>query len=131
MRRRNSKLPVGQTCRLYKNNTDFQGHSYGCHDNYLMRREVQWDRIVTAIVPFLVTRQIFAGAGKMGIEGEEERGDPGVFQLAQRSDFFEVQGRLRLDHRIIEERSLVERRGLQIVALQRERVSLTLPGNTP
>lgn len=47
------------------------------------------------------------------------------------SDFFEVQGRLRLDHRIIEERSLVERRGLQIVALQRERVSLTLPGNTP
>ena len=90
MRRRNQKLPPGQTCRLYKNNTDFQGHSYGCHDNYLMQRDVPWDKIVTSIVPFLVTRQLFAGAGKMGIEGEDERGLPGVFQLAQRSDFFEV-----------------------------------------
>ena len=90
MRRRNQKLPPGQTCRLYKNNTDFQGHSYGCHDNYLMQRDVAWDKIVTTIVPFLVTRQVFAGAGKMGIEGEDERGTPGVFQLAQRSDFFEV-----------------------------------------
>jgi proteasome accessory factor PafA2 len=90
MRRRNQKLPPGQTCRLYKNNTDFQGHSYGCHDNYLMRRDVSWDKIVTAIVPFLVTRQLYAGAGKMGVEGEDERGTPGVFQLAQRSDFFEV-----------------------------------------
>jgi Pup amidohydrolase len=90
MRRRNQKLPPGQTCRLYKNNTDFQGHSYGCHDNYLMQRDVPWDRIVTAIIPFLVTRQVFAGAGKMGIEGEDERGAPGIFQLAQRSDFFEV-----------------------------------------
>lgn len=90
MRRRNQKLPPGQICRLYKNNTDFQGHSYGCHDNYLMRRDVAWDKIVASIVPFLVTRQIFAGAGKMGVEGEDERGTPGVFQLAQRSDFFEV-----------------------------------------
>ena len=90
MRRRNQKLPAGQTCRLYKNNTDFQGHSYGCHDNYLMRRDVHWDEIVARIVSFLVTRQVFAGAGKMGIEGEDERGTPGVFQLAQRSDFFEV-----------------------------------------
>jgi Pup amidohydrolase len=90
MRRRNQKLPLGQTCRLYKNNTDFQGHSYGCHDNYLMRRDVAWDEIVTGIVSFLVTRQLFAGAGKMGVEGEDERGTPGVFQLAQRSDFFEV-----------------------------------------
>ena len=90
MRRRNHRLPAGQVCRLYKNNTDFQGHSYGCHDNYLMQREVAWDKIVTSIVPFLVTRQLFAGAGKMGVEGEDERGTPGVFQLAQRSDFFEV-----------------------------------------
>lgn len=90
MRRRNSHLPAGQTCRLYKNNTDFHGHSYGCHDNFLMRRDVPWERIVTDIVSFLVTRQIFAGAGKLGIEDEDRRGDPGVFQIAQRSDFFEV-----------------------------------------
>src|ERR1700752_2563006 len=88
MRRRNSHLPQGQACRLYKNNTDFQGHSYGCHDNYLMRREVPWERVVRDIVSFLVTRQIFAGAGKLGIEGEDQRGESGVFQLAQRSDFF-------------------------------------------
>src|SRR5438128_1281340 len=37
-RRRNLKLPKGQEVRLYKNNTDFFGHSYGCHDNYLMQR---------------------------------------------------------------------------------------------
>jgi proteasome accessory factor A len=90
MRRRNSHLPEGQTCRLYKNNTDFQGHSYGCHDNFLMRREVPWDRIVKDIVSFLVTRQIFAGAGKLGVEGEDERSHSADYQLAQRSDFFEV-----------------------------------------
>ena len=90
MRRRNSHLPKGQACRLYKNNTDFQGHSYGCHDNFLMRREVPWDRVVNDIVSFLVTRQIFAGAGKLGIEGEDQRSKSGAFQLAQRSDFFEV-----------------------------------------
>lgn len=90
MKRRNSHLPEGQSCRLYKNNTDFQGHSYGCHDNFLMRRDVPWDHIVRDIVPFLATRQIFAGAGKMGIEGEDERSSTGLFQLAQRSDFMEV-----------------------------------------
>ena len=38
-RRRNLKLPPEHEVRLYKNNTDFVGHSYGCHDNYLMRRD--------------------------------------------------------------------------------------------
>src|SRR5437764_1400184 len=76
--------------RLYKNNTDFVGHSYGCHDNYLMSREIAWDAIVAGILPFLITRQIFAGAGKMGIEGESARGEPGIFQISQRADFFSV-----------------------------------------
>jgi Pup amidohydrolase len=90
-RRRNKQLgDSGCEVRLYKNNTDFVGHSYGCHDNFLMRRDVPWDRIVTGVVPFLVTRQIFAGAGKMGIEGEGSAGQPGVFQVSQRSDFFSV-----------------------------------------
>ena len=87
-RRRNLKLPAGQEVRLYKNNTDFVGHSYGCHDNYLMRRDVPWDRLVADVLPFLITRQIFAGAGKMGIEGESAAGQPGVFQISQRADFF-------------------------------------------
>ncbi len=89
-RRRNAHLPPGCEARLYKNNTDFVGHSYGCHDNYLMRRKVPWDRVVRDVVPFLVTRQVFAGAGKMGVEGEDAAGQPGIYQIAQRSDFFSV-----------------------------------------
>lgn len=89
-RRRNAKVPAGCEVRLYKNNTDFVGHSYGCHDNYLMRRDVLWDRIVREVVPFLVTRQIYAGAGKMGVEGEDSAGQMGLYQIAQRSDFFSV-----------------------------------------
>jgi len=89
-RRRNQKLPSGQEVWLYKNNTDFVGHSYGCHDNYLMSRDIAWDRIVAGILPFLITRQIFAGAGKMGIEAESASGDPGVYQISQRADFFSV-----------------------------------------
>jgi len=89
-RRRNLKLPNDQAVRLYKNNTDFSGHSYGCHDNYLMQRDVPWDRIVAGVLPFLVTRQIFAGAGKMGIETESAGGQPGTYQISQRADFFSV-----------------------------------------
>jgi proteasome accessory factor A len=89
-RRRNLKLPNGQEVRLYKNNTDFFGHSYGCHDNYLMQRDVPWDRIVSSILPFLITRQIFAGAGKMGVEGESTSSQPGLYQISQRADFFSV-----------------------------------------
>ena len=94
-RRRNLKLPNDQVVRLYKNNTDFSGHSYGCHDNYLMRRDVPWDRIVAGVLPFLVTRQIFAGAGKMGIEAESAAGQPGIYQISQRADFFSVAGEHR------------------------------------
>jgi proteasome accessory factor A len=89
-RRRNLKLPPGEEVRLYKNNTDFVGHSYGCHDNYLMSRALPWDRIVNGVLPFLITRQIFAGAGKMGIEAESAASQPGVYQISQRADFFSV-----------------------------------------
>ena len=54
-----------------------------------MRRDVPWDRLVREMLPFLVTRQIFAGAGKMGIEGEDAAGQPGVYQIAQRVGFFQ------------------------------------------
>src|SRR5260221_10382774 len=90
VRRRNRKISPEREVRLYKNNTDFVGHSYGCHDNYLMSRTVPWDRLVAEVVPFLVTRQIFAGAGKLGIEGEGSVGQPGIFQISQRADFFSV-----------------------------------------
>ena len=89
-RRRNLKLPPEHEVRLYKNNTDFVGHSYGCHDNYLMRRDVEWDRIVAGVLPFLITRQIFAGAGKMGVESDSTSSQPGIYQISQRADFFSV-----------------------------------------
>ncbi len=90
-RRRNKKLAgEDKEVRLYKNNTDFIGHSYGCHDNFLMSRHVPWDRVVSDILPFLVTRQIFAGAGKMGVEAESVASQSGIYQISQRADFFSV-----------------------------------------
>jgi proteasome accessory factor PafA2 len=89
-RRRNLKLPENQEIRLYKNNTDFIGHSYGCHDNYLIRRDLPWNHLVAGVLPFLITRQIFAGTGKLGVEAESAAGQPGLFQISQRADFFSV-----------------------------------------
>lgn len=78
---------LGETVRLYKNNTDFCGHSYGCHENYLVPRALPWNQMAQGMQAFLVTRQIFAGAGKFGVEAEDKFVAPG-FQIAQRSDFF-------------------------------------------
>ena len=72
---------------LYKNNTDFRGHSYGCHENYLLPRSLPWEKLARGIQAFLVTRQIIAGAGKFAIEEEDKFVAPG-FQISQRSDFF-------------------------------------------
>ena len=72
---------------LYKNNTDFHGASYGTHESYLMRRDVPTDALIQALLPFFATRQIFAGAGKAGIEVEKVT-NPAVFQLSQRADYF-------------------------------------------
>ncbi|HVM62925.1 MAG TPA: depupylase/deamidase Dop [Verrucomicrobiae bacterium] len=88
VRRRNLHT-TGGVVKVYKNNTDFVGHSYGCHDNYLMDRDIPFDVVIRGLTPFLVTRQIVAGAGKVGIENEE--GAPGgVYQISQRADFFSV-----------------------------------------
>lgn len=88
-RRRTEQRGRG-TVRLYKNNTDFEGHSYGCHENFLLPRGIPFDDVVAALLPFLVTRQIWAGAGKVGVETDRSQVDAGIYQLAQRSDFFEV-----------------------------------------
>jgi len=87
---RNEALGKTGAVQLYKNNTDFHGHSYGCHDNYLLPRAVPFGQIVAGITPFLVTRQIFAGAGKVGIEDASGH-RPGLFQISQRADFIEVE----------------------------------------
>jgi proteasome accessory factor A len=50
---------------IFKNNTDSMGNTYGCHENYLMRRDLDFWKITEQLIPFFVTRQIFAGAGKV------------------------------------------------------------------
>jgi len=50
---------------LFKNNTDSAGNSYGCHENYLVSRHRDFHKTVDLLIPFLVTRQIFLGAGKL------------------------------------------------------------------
>jgi len=74
---------------LYRNNTDFHGHSYGCHENYLLPREMSFSEIVRGITPFLVARIILTGAGKVGQEGEDGIRSDG-YQLSQRADFMET-----------------------------------------
>ena len=81
-------LPPGEEIVIYKNNSDGKGNSYGCHENYLVDRAVPFSRIVHGLTPHLVSRQIYAGAGKIG-EEVAHGGDAPVFQLSQRADFFE------------------------------------------
>ncbi|GAA3823523.1 Pup--protein ligase [Cellulomonas soli] len=66
---------------LFKNNTDSAGNSYGCHENYLVRRQGDFTRLSDVLVPFLITRQILTGAGKVLIT---PRG--ATYCLSQRAD---------------------------------------------
>jgi proteasome accessory factor A len=50
---------------LFKNNTDSAGNSYGCHENYLTSRRDDFAHYAEVLIPFLVSRQIYAGAGKV------------------------------------------------------------------
>ncbi|MFC0581003.1 depupylase/deamidase Dop [Micrococcoides hystricis] len=78
----------GAQIRLYKNNTDNKGVSYGAHENYLVSREVDFDALAAALLPFFTSRQVICGAGRagVGIGTVEPR-----FQISQRADFFEEQ----------------------------------------
>ena len=66
---------------LFKNNTDSAGNSYGCHENYLVRRQGDFGRLSDGLVPFLITRQVLTGAGKVLTT---PRGT--VYCLSQRAD---------------------------------------------
>ena len=88
VRRGQQTLPDGQSLKLYKNNSDGKGNSYGSHENYLLDRATPFGQIVRHLTPFLVTRQIYTGSGKLG----SENGRPHVdYQITQRADFFEEQ----------------------------------------
>ncbi|HYL79551.1 MAG TPA: proteasome accessory factor PafA2 family protein, partial [Candidatus Acidoferrum sp.] len=50
---------------IFKNNTDSVGNTYGCHENYLVERGINFHKLAEQLIPFFVTRQVFAGAGKV------------------------------------------------------------------
>src|ERR671918_3129256 len=84
-------LPPGERIGIYKNNSDGKGNSYGCHENYLVDRRTPFSKIVRDLTPFFVSRQIFTGAGKVGVEGGRAEGVDVPYQLSQRTDFFEAE----------------------------------------
>ncbi len=88
---------LGLPIRIYKNNTDFHGMSYGTHENYLTSRAVPFDHLLAGLMPFFVTRPIFAGAGKVGVE--PDGGGEVPFQLSQRADFFTEEASVDTLHR--------------------------------
>src|SRR3990170_2826774 len=84
-------MPGGQRLAVYKNNTDGKGNSYGTHENYLVDRAIPFANIVRDLTPFLVSRQIFCGAGKLGAEAPWDDRNRHRFQITQRADFFEAE----------------------------------------
>ena len=87
------QLDLAETASFFKNNIDhYTGATFGCHENYLVRRDVPFSQVLLpAMLPFFVTRQIFAGAGRVGCHTDifENGGseDEGVsFQISQRAD---------------------------------------------
>ena len=79
-KRLNSEGIQGQI-HLFKNNIDAAGNSYGCHENYSISRKFNFQKVTESVIPFLITRQIFTGAGKWLSNNKNQN-----FQLSQRSD---------------------------------------------
>ncbi|MFT5088977.1 MAG: hypothetical protein ACI906_000903 [Candidatus Latescibacterota bacterium] len=84
--------PSGQASFI-KNNVDhYTGATFGCHENYLVRRDVPFSQVLLpAMLPFFVTRQIFAGAGRVGchtdiFESGNEEDESVTYQISQRAD---------------------------------------------
>src|SRR3954471_17170214 len=89
------EMGIAENVAFVKNNIDhITGATFGCHENYLMRRDLQFNpRILGTLLSFLATRQIFTGAGRVGQASplafdfeQPNRGQPIDFQLSQRAD---------------------------------------------
>lgn len=66
---------------MFKNNTDSSGNSYGCHENYLVRRQGDFNRLADILVPYLISRQVLTGAGKI-----LSTPDGPIYAFSQRAD---------------------------------------------
>ncbi|WP_062073320.1 depupylase/deamidase Dop [Demequina sediminicola] len=78
----------GLALALYKNNVDGKGASYGTHENYLVRRDIDFDDVSRYLTAHLVTRQVLIGAGRVGLG---QRGEQPGFQISQRADYMEAE----------------------------------------
>src|SRR6476469_5027406 len=83
-----ASVPGAAKLQLYKNNVDGKGASYGSHENYLMSRQTPFSAVIAGLTPFLVSRQVITGSGRVGIGPS---GDEPGFQLTQRADYIEVE----------------------------------------
>ena len=79
---------------LFKNNVDSAGNSFGSHENYMLERKVEFSRLVRSLIPFLITRQIVVGAGKVHPAGPPQWGGRPLgpegkpsFSFSQRADY--------------------------------------------
>jgi proteasome accessory factor A len=89
------ELGIADQVSFLKNNIDHHtGATFGCHENYLMRREAQFTpEVLASLLAFLATRQIYAGAGRVGqanplafdFEIPNRQGQV-PFQISQRAD---------------------------------------------
>lgn len=70
----------GVNVHVFKNNADSAGHSFGCHENYLVRRYVPLETVEHELLPFLITRQLYTGAGRVTDQG---------FEITQRADYLD------------------------------------------
>ena len=86
--RRAARIPGSRRSSCTRTTPTARAPRYGSHENYLMDRKTPFIDIIRGLMPFFVTRQVFAGSGRVGI-GTEGRTEG--FQLSQRADFFEVE----------------------------------------
>jgi len=87
---------------IFKNNTDFIGNSYGCHENYLVDRNANFYYLAEQFIPFLVTRQIYSGAGKI----IQDKRHGARYTISQRANYIcqKISGTTTNDRSIINTR---------------------------
>jgi proteasome accessory factor PafA2 len=79
---------AGHSLALYKNNVDGKGASYGTHENFQVDRATDFGDLARRLTPHLVTRQVFTGAGRVGLG---QQGELAGFQISQRADYIEAE----------------------------------------
>ncbi len=88
------QLGLAEKASFFKNNIDhYTGATFGCHENYLVRRDVPFNQVLLpAILPFFVSRQIYSGSGRVGCHtdifeyGGTDDGEEVSYQISQRAD---------------------------------------------